>query len=706
MNQNLHRFAPLLIGLFIITLALVSVAVAGTWDSPPALSNFVHEGYYSGAPYFIEPAGPRPGKEISGKTIVYNSPMILDMDQNLANGQELLIAGGDGWVYLYGSDGNLRWQKDIMAGTMNYPCTPTGVDFVTNSPPAVADLDGSGDVPDVIIGYGTILVSNCEGGIVVLNGASGAVKWRYSLTGNATGGTPYPEGPEGLAGVATAPAVADTDGDGKMEIGFGAFDRKIYLLNYNGTRRWYYNAADTIWSSAAFYDIDNDGKQDLIIGSDISANPSPFFLTSDGGYVYAFGTDDRGGAYLRFPLTIDTSYPYKWRVYFDQVIYSSPVIADVLPGNAGPEIIVGAGCYFPTGTTNKNGKWVKILRLSDGAVLQTLNAPNCTYASVAVGDIDSDGELEIVTISNGLTGNGGDGKSRIIAWDPEASASPKWVSTVNDPNDASTTDSAGTEPDGDLLNTAVIADLDGNGSLEVLVSNSWTMHVLRGTDGVPLTCQSTACGSQMSMFAWYTLKGAPAIGNADLDADVEVFIGGSHIAMGAWPPGPGDPPRGMIYVWTDITNALLGSSAGTQSAYSVPWPMFRGGPQRTGHNFPPSLRASTSSIFLLHQRGDTTNPQLQVVLSNDGDNPYNWTASVSAGPNGQVSVSPTSGTVAVKGTLTVTVPVSGIAGTVGDYDLGTITITAPGAVGSPATISVDVKVVATLRRLYLPLVTR
>jgi hypothetical protein len=120
----------------------------------------------------------------------------------------------------------------------------------------------------------------------------------------------------------------------------------------------------------------------------------------------------------------------------------------------------------------------------------------------------------------------------------------------------------------------VIADLDGNGSLEVVVANRWAVDVLEGRDGTPLTCQSTACGAQPTMFAWGSLKSTPAIADIDGDGTLDVVIAGMHIYSPAG-SGFGASKRAMIYAWTGFTSTL-GSSPGSQPAYAAPWPMFHG----------------------------------------------------------------------------------------------------------------------------------
>jgi hypothetical protein len=545
-------------GLFAATLMALTALTGGApalgsyVDNPPPVPGWTH------APAFVpNDSALDQGVLLSGKPVVRSSPTIAEIDGNAADGREVVVGGDDGILYEYGADGQLRWSVNVLPG----PCNAS--DGLLNTQPTVGDLEGDG-IPEVVVGYGTSQPSNCDGGIAVYDGPSGALRWRFSLRAwqQSEG---YP--PEGLYGLLSSPALADTEGDGRQEIAFGGLDRNLYLLNFDGSVRWYYVAADTITSSPAFANIDDDPQLELIVGTDISANS--FYGITDGGFVYAFDTQPR------FPARIEFNEGYLWRTpNLGQVVYSSPAIGDVLPDSPGDEIVVGSGCYFPAGTADKTGKWLKILRARDGVELQTLEVPpggTCVQSSPALGDIDDDGKLEVVVAMGWAMDSGGDGLSRIVAWDPE-DPMPKWsmVPSANEP--------AGNDPSGGDLQSVVIADLDGNGSLEVLAANFWSVVVVNGRDGTPLTCQDSGCGSQPALYAWATVKSTPAIGDIDMDGQLDVVIGGFHINA---PAG-----HGVLYAWTGFAG-LLGSPPGLQEPYSAPWPKFRGLPAQPGAGGPP-----------------------------------------------------------------------------------------------------------------------
>lgn len=609
-----RRFVSILLPLLIVCL-LHTVTWAGYNDQPPPLAGWTH------SPRFPDDTPQGHGIILSGADVVRSSPTIAEIDGNPGNGKEVAVGGSDGRLYVYHANGQLAWQADVLPG----PCSPAGGDFKLNSAPAVGTLAGDGK-PYVVIGYGTITPSDCDGGVAAYVGSSGNLAWRFSLRQWAAG-----QGyREAMYGVLSSPALADTDGDGRMEIGFGGFDRNVYLLNYDGSVRWYYHAADTVWSSPAFANIDSDAALELIIGTDIAANAQLNPPISDGGYLYAFDTQPRS------PQRIEFRTGFVWQTFFDQAIFSSPAIGDVLSTNPGLEAVIGASCYHPDNSSNKRGRWLKIVRLSDGAVLQTLNAPACVQSSPALGDLDDDGALEIVATVNGATQIGGDGLSRVVAWEAN-DPTPKWATVPRDAN------SGVNDPYGGDLQSAVIADLDGNGSLEVLAANHWSVHVLRGRDGVPLTCQKTPdCGAQLALYTAKTVKATPAVGDIDGNGTLEVVIGGGNVYSNN---------RGMLYAWTGFAGRL-GSPPGGQAAYSAPWPMFRANAQHSGVQR--MLVVTPAELNLVMRINSSRQYRLRISAS-DGA-PLTWSVVNENDPQGIISVSPTSGTAGTDLVVTINAP--------------------------------------------------
>lgn len=621
--------------LALVVLLLVALAPLGARaaynNSYPAQPGFTHSPLASD--------DPGTGKQLAGGVIRRSSPTIADIDSNAGNGKEIVVGGNDGKLYAYHKDGSLAWSPvTVPPSACSYP----DGDGLINSSPAVGDLFGNG-VQYIVVGYGTITRTNCPGGVAAYDGRNGALLWRYPLQNSR----------ELLHGVLSSPALADVDGDGKLEVGFGNFERDMVMLRSDGSKLWRYSNADTVWSSPAFADVDGDGLPDMIIGSDISANPS--LGTQNGGYVTAL----RGLDSTRL-----------WRKFYNQVIWSSPVIAD-LDRNGSREVIVGSGCY--TGFNPAvNGHWIKILDLRTGNEIRTLNTNGCVGSTPALGDIDGDGQLEIVAVVNGSFNNP-QTPGVVQAWDYD-NPTPKW--TI-DPRNSNA--NANDQILGDIQ-SAVLADLDGNGSLEVILANLNDVVVLRGTDGAQLTCRNCTDATK-SMFTFYTLISTPAVGDLDGTGGPEVVIGGGNRQ------GPNGP--GYLYVWTNFSG--LGSPSGPLRHYSAPWPMFHGGPTHVGVFVSPQLRASTDSTGVLVAVGDPAQ-SFNVALTDDAGGAISWSASANVG---WISLSPGSGS--TPGTLRVTVNPNGKG--VGTYN-GTISISS--ADGSP-TIDVKLVVVNQVRQTYLPL---
>ncbi len=673
MKQGLRTIVGLVT---LLMIAGVTSVWAGIVNQPPPIPGWTH------SPRFVQDTPEGHGIILSGNVNSYASPAIADIDGDSTNGLETIVSTDDGRVYAYGANGRLRWEKQT-AELFPNGCGNDTTQHIL-SKPAVGQLYGDG-INYVVIGLGSVVDTNptCVGGVVALDGRNGNQRWYFNTRDwLASQGRPS----ESNYSVLSSPALADTDGDGLMEIGFGGLDRYIYLLsatrnNQGYSVRWFYHPADSVWSSPAFADINGDRRLELITGADISANGELNPPTQDGGYVYAFDTRARN------PVFVDFQAPnaYLWRTFFDQVIYSSPAIGDVLDSNPGQEVVVGSGCNFPAGNADKRGKWVKILRLSDGAVLQTLNIPSggaCVQSSPALGDLDDDGRLEVVVGSGWRGDSGSDGRSRLVAWDAEQ-ANPKWVAI---PADANSTPGASPNNAGDVnLNSPVIADLDGNGSLEVLFADFWSVGVYNGATGAQLT--STNSGDALSsMFAWGTLFSTPAVADLTGDGPLEVVIAGRVF--------PGNlNNRGMLYGWTGLSNHIT-SPDGNLPSYSTAWPQLRGNAANTGRFVVPQIEPSLSSITRLLAPGEQVDVGL--TFTNSATGSLNW-AVIEDDPEDIIALSRDSGNTADRLTITLS------AAQPGTYQASVLVQSA----GLPdVTIPVTLIVDASISRIYLPTLQR
>lgn len=498
--------------------------------------------YLISQPVFAQEALPLPARSPGS-----SSTVIAEIDGDPVNGQELAIGTRDGRLHVLRADGSLLWSRDLP----NQGCSLTNNRDKLYSSPAVGNLFG-GVVPYVVIGYGGFRGRDCDGGVAAFRGDDGTPVWNFSIRD-------FSKRRRFFAfrhAVLSTPALADTDGDGQLEVGFGALDRSIYLLNANGKVRWYTSAADTVLSSAAFFDVDGDGSQEMIIGTDISRNDRLKPPTPNGGYLYALRTKPLASARTKFFSFRDPRLVL-WSAEFDQVIQSSPVVAELLPEDPGPEIVVGSGCFFPQDAPEKRGAWFKVVSARTGSVLKTIPVPQCSPSSAAIADLDNDGLNEVVVNTNAPRSGG---SSRLIAWRP-TSDEALWDLPL-------TVAGRGDRFGAQFNRSPIIADLDGNGSLEVAVAHAIGIMVVGGASGETLSCVDSRCGQPLLRIP-VTAEGTPAFGDTDGDGTPELYLGGTFEGSGA------------LFRWTEQLRELE-SQPGLFAPFAAPWPMSRGGAARVG----------------------------------------------------------------------------------------------------------------------------
>lgn len=554
-------------------------------------------------------------------------------------------------------DGTILWSRNVGAPI--------------NSSPAVADIDGDG-YPEIVVGLGgDVNDIQHQGGVVAFD-RFGNQLWRFYTQDH------YPKDGYG-DGVFSSPTLCDVNGDGKMEIIFGSWDQHIYVLDYKGNSLWnnkpgnyvgpgYYNA-DSIWSTAACADLNHDGRKEIIIGADITGggvlpDGTP---TQDGGFLYVF---DKDGNVLV-------------RRYLSEAIYAAPAVGDLF-GDGKLEIVSGTAWYW----WNQHGRTAQpyvyafdtshvfdsSLSYSDANKLPFLTGwPQPTeypgFSSPALADLDGDGKLEII-IGDGDPFGGNDpipGSGSVYAWRPNGQLLPNWPVHPKD---------QGGE-DAPIFSSPTVADVDGDGTPEVLFSMIWNVFVY-GANG------SLKARLGTNWTAW----ASPVVGDTTGNGYPEIWIGASDKSNSS---------NGYLYRFK--------SSVAWTGTRNMPWPMFHRDPAHTGR-YPtaPALSVTPTSLFALHQYHDSTNESFGLLIRNTGDGSFTWSAK---GPSG-VTITPSSGPVDTQALATVVVPTTGES--LGTHNLGTITISASkgnaAVPGSPVYVPIDLDVVSQLWKLHLPMILR
>jgi FG-GAP-like repeat len=343
------------------------------------------------------------------------------------------------------------------------------------------------------------------------------------------------------------PVVADLGlTPGHKSIVFGTSGRKLYVVLWSGTVApgFPVTLPGDVYSSPAVGDLDDDGDPDIVVGYGSTIEgpssmggvrayrrdgtllwqrvagdfvgpsdgiPDPVMSTPAIGDVDGDGLTDVawGGldAHIHLVRGADGVDKAGWPRFVRDTIFSSPALAD-LDGDGKPEIIIGADAHAEGPPYNTpDGGCLHALRYND---TELPGFPKCVdqviISSPAVGDIDGDGRPEIV-VGTGLFWPGR--AHRIYAFRCDGSAPPGWpVST-----------------DGQVITAPALADLDGDGTLDVVATDdatppSTTHHVyaFRGTGALMWkTVPKNFFGSTLS-------AGHPVVADVLGNGDPEVLV--------------------------------------------------------------------------------------------------------------------------------------------------------------------------------------
>jgi hypothetical protein len=387
--------------------------------------------FYNKAPltiYAFEPDGstldgwPVEIKNESG-AVATPAPSFADMNHD---GYKEIVVNGRRGVYIYNHDGSLWKFIKLDLGSCNEPVVET----------TVADLNNDGN-------FEIIRLFNFEGKEIVV----------YDSNGTMLPGWPqiyYDRvGPDGnlystwsMSGE-SAPAVGNFDNDSDLEIVIATcrniFDNpqdpmhtwhtggRIVVYNINGSilDGFPVNLTGDVWDSPAVGDINNDGCDEIIVGS----------------YTGLYALNRYGYNCTGWPQLVG----YR--------NYCSPALADFF--HDGYLEIVASG--------TKNDSWMYVFDYL-GNVLLGWPQPIIwnDYRSPIIGDVNGDGTPDVLTTAGSGFYSSNPGGGGVYAWDINGTSINGFPKV--------------TEVDAQA--TATIADIDNDGKVEIVASSNFDTNMV------------------------------------------------------------------------------------------------------------------------------------------------------------------------------------------------------------------------------------
>ncbi|MCS7226992.1 MAG: hypothetical protein NZ821_08380 [Gloeomargarita sp. SKYB31] len=588
--------------------------------------------------------------------------------------------GCRGVVYAVQTNGSVLWKTFVRAD-------------VDSTPAVVPDLNGDGS-PDIVVGMGAFEIpgetawNECgrgnrnlpgNGGVVALNGRDGSILWVFDTADKGEWGVP---GNGVLDGVWSSPASGDIRPDVPgPEIVFGAWDNCVYLLNKEG---------QSLWGVVPFpYDqyptlIGQCNHRGFLSHDTVWSSPALADLDLDGVLEIIIGGDATHPNWYSLPnggvlWVIGGDGSIKAQKWFDQAIYSSPAIGD-LDGDGQREIVVGTGDFwYDPNLQHHTGNYVSVLNYvrEQHDPKQRLRTK---WTLPTNGPVRSSPALSDLNL---------DGYIDIVAISKYDNVGGQWT-IGNRQNDGSYL-YAWSGRDGQLLpdfpmhicdstgqafpiNTSpLIADIVGDSRPEIIYPHGREIGIISWNSATNKFESYTRINENQPCWPATTTGGG----------QTSFVYGRLDTQSGAFTAipvvddldGNGTVEIATVGRWNEDSGSILGDLWvwTNHKNGERPWPMFRQNPQHTGHYQRPP-RLAVSPPSLFVLHPYGSGSEERAYLRLTNPGDFAAQWSVASSPAG-VAVTPSSGTLHYTSTIPLTVTVSTAGYQTGTYSLGSLTIT-------------------------------
>lgn len=463
------------------------------------------------------------------------SPTLADLDGDGV--VEILQPDGAGYVHVLTPDGELPgWPvtteriEDVDPDAPgNHLGAPTWSELSPDlyapaiGAAAVGDLDGDG-APDVVVAS--------LRGVVHAWSADGQPLPGFPVEIEAVGATdPDHVLDEGFLG---SPALGDLDGDGALEIVAGGMDGQVYAWTGTGDTvpgfpmrpvfPRYEGYTDRIVSAPALGDLDGDGDDEIVIGTNetLDYEHAPLYAIDGDGSILPGWPVMIYGLYVDVLPMVGEGQPGAAALGDLDGDGALEVVAHALAGDL--VVLSGSGEAITTFPTARSA-YGAASNVADASILPLLNSPS-------LGDLDDDGTPDVVTGASGVgyLRSTETNATRIPfdhavgAWSgKDGSFLPGFPRVVEDLQ---------------FFQNPSVADLDGDGDMEAITgSGGFVVHAW------------DAAGNAAN--GWPKLAGewiiaSPAVGDVDGDGWLDVVVGTRDGKLFTWRT---DSPAGARTDW-------------------------------------------------------------------------------------------------------------------------------------------------------------
>lgn len=239
------------------------------------------------------------------------------------------------------------------------------------------------------------IVYGTKDGSICLLDENANLKWKFDIKEKLTDVDLFFMDEESAKSIYSTPVLADINNDRRQEIIVGSDSGSVYALNMDGKLLWSFKTGGPVRGSVLVADINDDKKQELIFGS---MDKTLYALNDKGKVLWRYRTKteiestpalykNKGvilfGADDGFVRAISTRGKFIWKFKTNEKVLAEPSIGQIYDDGQD---------YIVVGSTDRS----MYVLTSDGKLKWKYDTEGSIYSKVCLADINNDKKLEII----------------------------------------------------------------------------------------------------------------------------------------------------------------------------------------------------------------------------------------------------------------------------------------------------------------------